>query len=145
MFAKQRLVVACLLVVCITAAADARVISYAPYSDRASLVALQHRLNRHFVLVEGATISGGPGVSPLPPVYGAFNGQVVVYDSKGLEEPRVVFPQDGTLAGISMAAVRENGTTPAILIETNANFEGKNPQNQFLFLLSADGGTTWKR
>ena len=148
MSTKLRIFAACALLLCVAAAANARVISYAPYSDRASFVALQHRLNRHFVLVEGNTIfGGGPvgGPAILPPVYGSFNGQVVVYDSKGQEEPRVVFPQDGTLAGISMAAVRENGTTPAILIETNSNFEGKNPQNQFLFLLSMDGGASWKR
>lgn len=144
MFAKHRLL-ACALMLCIAAAAGARVISYAPYSDRASFVAHQHRLNRHFVLVEGPTINAGPVLGAPLPYYGAVNGQVVVYDSKGLEEPRVVFPQDSTLVAISVAAVREEGTTPAILIQTNANFDGKNPQNQSIFLFSIDGGASWKR
>jgi hypothetical protein len=35
--------------------------------------------------------------------------QVVLYDSKGLEEPRVVYPQDGSAASIVVAAAREDG------------------------------------
>src|SRR6185369_11768653 len=76
----------------------ARVISYAPYSDRISFTGIQHRLNRHFAVVEGPSQTYvGPMISPLPYWNGYPYGQVIVYDFEGQDELRVVFPQDGTL------------------------------------------------
>lgn len=145
MFAKCRFLAACAVIAGLTATASARVLSYSPYSDRASFPAQQARLNRHFVLIEGQTIGGFiPIVSPPLP-YGSLAGQVVVYDSRGLEEPKVVFPPNDQQAGFTLAAARESSGSLSILIRTNFNFEGKNPQNQWLFLLSMDGGSTWKR
>jgi hypothetical protein len=129
-------------------AAQARVISYAPYSDRVSYPALQNRLNRHVVVVEGDSpaFTGGILISPPLPGYGAAVGQVVVYDTKGVEEPRVVFPDANTLTSIFSAAVREDGAgVPTILIQTNFNYQGTNPQFQPIWLLSIDGGTSWKK
>src|ERR1700740_2835912 len=48
-FTMRRLLAAFLL---IAAPLSARVISYAPYSDRITIPAMQHLLNRHFVLYE---------------------------------------------------------------------------------------------
>ncbi|HKO54786.1 MAG TPA: hypothetical protein VJ276_02840 [Thermoanaerobaculia bacterium] len=144
MFAKTRLLAACAVVAGLASTAAARVISYAPYSDRASFPAQQLRLNRHFVLVEGFTIGGQTLISPPLP-YGATQGQLVAYDSQGLEEPQVVFPKDGSMTGISAAAARESGSSLVILIQTTADFEGKNPQRLPLFLLSTDAGASWKR
>jgi hypothetical protein len=127
--------------------AQARVVSYAPYSDRASYPALQHRLNRHVVVVEGESPTNG-GILILPPIvyYGAPAGQVVVYDTKGFEEPRVVFPAADRLANISAAAVRENGAgVPTILIQTTDKFDGSNAAGQPIWLLSIDGGSNWNR
>ena len=45
---RFRLVILALLAV----TAQARVISYAPYTNRVATPALQHRMNRHFVLFE---------------------------------------------------------------------------------------------
>src|SRR5205085_10835311 len=103
--------------------AEARVISYAAYTDRASTPALQNRLDRHFVLVEQVSAIGNvPIVSPPPPYGYLPPGQLVMYDSKGLEEPRVIFPQDGTTTAINFAGVREDERqVPAILIETTEN------------------------
>jgi hypothetical protein len=138
---------ACLTAVLLaTTIAAARVVSYAPYSDRTAFVGVQHRLNRHFVVVEGPAPSGysGPILSPLPYYNGYPYGQVVVYDSTGAEEPRVVLPADGSLAGFSMLAVRENAQhVPTILVETNSTLGGLNPQQQWLMMLSKDGGNTW--
>jgi hypothetical protein len=125
-----------------------RVISYAPYSDRVSYPGLQHRMNRHAVIIEGDSpaFSGGILISPPIPGYGSAIGQVVVYDTKGLEEPRVVFPAANTLTGIYALAVREDGAgVPSILIQTQYNFNGTNPQFLPIWLLSIDGGTTWKK
>ena len=132
----------------VAASSYARVISYSPYTDRVATPAVQHRLNRHFLLIEQPPTSSfaPPLVSPIPP-YGYYTvGQAVLYDASGTEEPRVVFPQDGSTAVITAAAVREDDRqTPAILIETNANFRGNNPSAQLIWLLSTDGGTSWTK
>src|SRR6266498_3563809 len=81
-------------------AASARVISYAPYSDRVTIPAMQNRLNRHFVLLELA-----PGTTN--------RGQVVVYDTQGFEEPRVVLND----VAVNTIAVREDDQQLAILVQ----------------------------
>jgi len=99
-------------------AASARVISYAPYSDRITIPATQSRLNRHFVLLE---------LSP-----GTINrGQVVVYDTQGFEEPRVVLDN----VFVNSIAAREDDQQLAILVQ------GSTPSAA---TLSVDGGRTWK-
>jgi len=124
----------------------ARVVSYAPYSDRVAFVGTQHRLNRHFAVVEGPNpVYYGPMVSPAPYWNGYAYGQVVVYDFQGQDEPRVVFPQDGSLAAFALLAVRENAQhVPTLLIQTNSTLNGQNPQQQWIMMISSDGGTTWK-
>jgi len=124
----------------------ARVVSYAPYSNSASFVGVQSRLNRHFAVVEGPNpVNYGLMISPLPYWSSYAYGQVVVYDFDGREEPRVVFPQDGTLAAFSVLAVHEDlAHVPSILIQTNSTLGGQNPQQQFVMMLSTDGGNTWK-
>jgi hypothetical protein len=136
-----------LLFLIATTAASARVISYAPYSDQISIPVQQSRLDRHFALIESPEAAYYGGILLSPPIWAPQYGygQVVVYDSKGLQEPKVVFPPDGTHAGISIAALRENGDMPVILIQTNADLDGKNTQHQFFWMLSADGGATWKQ
>jgi len=131
---------------CCAPVLTARVVSYAPYSDRAAFVGTQHRLNRHFAVVEGPNPAYyGPMLSPSPYWNGNAYGQVVVYDFQGQEEPRVVFPQDGSLAAFSVLAVRENAQhIPTLLVQTNSTLSGKNPQQQWIMLISSDGGTTWK-
>src|SRR5687767_13498324 len=92
--------------------AQARVISYAPYTNRAAQSAVQSRLNRHFVLIESSDTTqspfpGGGITSPIP--YGFFQREVVLYDFTGVEEPRVIYPTDAkTSAEIHFAAVRQN-------------------------------------
>jgi hypothetical protein len=102
------------------ASASARVISYAPYSDHLSTPAVQNRLNRHFVLFE----------TPVNSYYSNI-GQVVVYDTMGLEEPRVVLSD----LGVTSILVREDDQQFAILVQ------GANPNTG---KLSVDGGRTWK-
>jgi hypothetical protein len=137
---RRRTVLAILLALLATAAV-ARVISYSPYTDRTALPAQQHRMNHYFALVESAP-PGGPG--PLSPIYYGYPAdQLVVYDSTGQEEPRVVLPQDGTYASFTNVAVRENNGVPVILAQTNADL-GNNAQHQYLWVLSNDGGKSWK-
>ena len=98
-----------------SAVAGARVISYAPYTNRDAGAALQSRLNRHFVLMEFEF--GSPA-------------QVVLYDTKGEEEPRVIWPSQ-----VSAAAVREDDAELAIFLQTGYGAAA----------LSLDGGATWKK
>src|SRR5260370_12059335 len=132
------------LLLFLSVAASARVISYAPYSNEISVPALQHRMNRRMAVVEAPTAAYYGGIL-LAPIYapGYTFGQLVVYDTKGLQEPKRVFPQDGTLTGISIAAVRESGDVPTILIQTSSELGGQNPQRIWLYMLSTNGGTTW--
>jgi hypothetical protein len=102
------------------ASASARVISYAPYSDHLATPGVQNRLNRHFVLFETPVSSGYSNL-----------GQVVVYDTMGLEEPRVVLSD----LGVGSILVREDDQQFAILVQ------GANPSSG---KLSLDGGRTWK-
>jgi hypothetical protein len=106
-----------LLLLLASAPLGARVLSYAPYTNRVAAPAVQNRLNRHFVLVE------------YPKgIYGLADA--VLYDAKGEEEPRVVYPQ----ASIVAAAVREDEGQLAIFLQT-AYGTG---------MLSLDRGLTWK-
>lgn len=136
-----------LLLTLLASVASARVVSYAPYSDQVSFPAQQHRTDRHFVTVEGPTTSYFGGPIPVPgsaPFLGFAYGQLVVYDTQGSEEPRVVLPADGTLASFSLMALRETAGGTAILVQTNAN-TGSNAKHDMVFLFSRDGGASWKQ
>ncbi|HKS24921.1 MAG TPA: hypothetical protein VJZ76_19150 [Thermoanaerobaculia bacterium] len=111
----RRLLAAFLL---IAAPLSARVISYAPYSDRITIPAMQHRLNRHFVLYETTPAN-------------ATIGQIVVYDTLGLEEPRVALNN----VNVGSLAAREDDQQFAILVQGTSPSAG---------MLSVDGGRSWK-
>lgn len=134
-----------LLCFVVAVAADARVISYAPYSDRYSFIATQSRLNRHVVVAEGEVT---PYIYLVPgPVHaiGPINGQVIVYDTQGLEEPKAVFPPNGTNAVLGTVVVREDANgVPSLLVSSNWTDPQLNPQGRMMFFLSVDGGATWK-
>ncbi len=141
---KLRLSVA--TAVLLASTVSARVISYAPYTDRSAAPALQHRMNRYFVLLEANGGSpSGPGMGPMsvPPYPSLSYGQVVVYDSTGATEPRVVFPHDGTEAMMTALAVRESAGVSTILLQTTSKLDGRNPEQRPLFIISRDSGATW--
>ncbi|HEX8153274.1 MAG TPA: hypothetical protein VF698_09125, partial [Thermoanaerobaculia bacterium] len=131
---RHRLTLAVLLIATSLPAA-ARIISYAPYTDRTAIPAMQHRLNRHFVLFESLPQSNFNGGNP------AGRGQVVVYDSAGAEEPRVVFTADGSAIELTHLAVREEGSNLSILLRYLTT---QNNVRKPLFALSTDGGANWK-
>jgi len=112
----------------------ARVLSYAPYSSRNSLAGFHSRTSRHFVLIESV---GSSNVWQLH--------QAVLYDSKGEQEPRVVYPTDGTAQRIEAVALYEPrdtdaaNPTPVLLVAAHVP-GGGGLQTR----LSVDGGATWK-
>src|SRR5207244_4679334 len=102
---SRRLAAVVLLAAALSPTVLARVISYAPYTDRLSVPAFGHLLNRHFALVE----------TSVTPFMG-MRGQVVLYDSKGEEEPRVIFPQEGSEAVYDGVAVVDHGDDPPLIL-----------------------------
>ncbi|HEX2062421.1 MAG TPA: hypothetical protein VHK90_16905 [Thermoanaerobaculia bacterium] len=108
----------------------ARVISYAPYTNRTAISGIHERTTRHFVLLEQK---------------GEFGDyEVVLYDSAGHEEPRVVFPT-AAVGSVSIATVamfeRSYGTLPIPDLLQLAVFVSA-PRPMVFF--SGDGGATWK-
>jgi hypothetical protein len=93
-----------------------RVISYAPYSDQPSEAGVNLRTSRWFVLLEGAVPD---------------ERKVVLYDSRGEEEPRVVYT--AIHEQLWTAAVRESLGGPPVLFVLGEQFAA----------ISADGGLTW--
>jgi hypothetical protein len=112
-------------------AAFARVLSYAPYSESMAARGYHSRTSRHFVVVEGEP----------PSLYNTSytHARVVLYDSAGIDEPRVIYPKDGT-ASIELAALYQesSGSPPVVLVVDRADvFTSAS--------ISADGGTTWRQ
>lgn len=102
---------------------DARVVSYAPYTDRISIAAFHRRTTRHFLVTEltSATYSG------------IQTHEVVLYDSKSADEPRVVY---SSTTRVHWAAMWEDGNeVPRILIATAG------PK----FWFSGDGGASLRQ
>jgi hypothetical protein len=135
---------ASLMLIALSGPGEARVVSYAPLTGRVAIPAVQRRTNRHALLIEqtGAfPLVGGP--SCLSCYWSAF-ARLVLHDSSGLEEPRDVTP-GGVDAPVDFAAAREDaGHPPVLLAHTGASLSpGENPNGQYRFLFSADGGATW--
>jgi len=121
-----------LLLLFLATTLSARIISYAPYTDRSSFPAIQHRMNRHFALVEVAPTTFGTQPPSLT------WGQLVLYDFENENEPRVIYPESGAHT-FTVAAVRESAQgVPVILIQSSDSLES------FTFKLSTDGGASWK-
>lgn len=126
----------------LSAIAEARVISYAPYTNKVATATYHKRTTNHFLLIE--TLGQPNPVLITPPV--VMSGQqLVLYDAVGSAEPRVVYPPGGGDVPIGWAAMREDAQgVPVILVYTSADAT-TNPSRRPLYLLSTDGGATWKR
>jgi hypothetical protein len=121
----------------------ARVLSYSPYTNRAATLAFQPRIADHFVLVEQ------PGTEFLSAGW-MDDAEVVMYEASGSGASRVVFPPAGQpRATIIFAAYAPvpGSHVPAsrMLIQTRADFEGKNPGHQTITLISDIAIEHWKR
>lgn len=127
------------------AGAEARIVSYAPVTDRAASPAHQRRTNRRFVLVESRDpygfLGGGPGGVP----YGHSTGRLVVYDTLGQEEPREVFPPGAEEASFGDVAAHEgrDGQLRILAVTDGALAPGENAGKSWRVLLSADSGRSF--
>lgn len=102
--------------------ADARVVSYAPYTDKVSIASFHRRTTRHFLTTELSS----------PTYADVRTSEVVLYDAVGIDEPRVLYT---STEPVRWAAMWEDGSeVPRILIATAGA----------KFLFSGDGGATLK-
>ena len=106
-----------LLLICAATPVAARIISYAPYSDRISRAGHHERTTRRFLVIEETS---------------AGDRELVLYDSSGLEEPRVIPPPTARL--LNYAALYEPKKTPGAPPVILANGH-----------LTTDLGVTWQR
>ncbi|HEV7764424.1 MAG TPA: hypothetical protein VGQ76_05445 [Thermoanaerobaculia bacterium] len=129
---NRRLIVVSLVALALAVPAFARVLSYAPYSNRTAMAGFHERTTRHFVLIESIDDTNAWEAH-----------QVVLYDAKGIAEPRVVYPTDGSNARIDVVALYEpkdsaaDPVLPSLLV---FSWEQYVLRARF----SPDGGKTWK-
>jgi hypothetical protein len=144
----MRVAIPVLLLMATSIPAAARVVSYAPVTNRVAVPVQQPRTSPLFVLVESETGMfwgpwGGPSTDGFPYQAGLF-GRLVVHDVAGRTEPRVVLPVEGEEARFLAVACRP-GTDGGlrILAVTDTDPSGKAPRGTMRALLSRDGGVTW--
>ena len=136
---NRRPLVALLCLLVLSIPATGRVLSYAPYTNRLSLPSIHARNSRYFALIEAL-----PGNFPFT------RGQVVLYDTTGREEPRVVYPSNRTKdAQVLFVALYErseeggSGALSILVAEVMGNPRDPSSQHREYFL-SNDAGATWK-
>ncbi len=146
----MRLLPSLLLVVALAAPAAARVVSYAPVTDRIATPVQQQRSSPEFVLIESDHGPfwgpvGGPAGDALP-WYGWLAGRLVVHDVAGAREARVVLPKAGEEAWFLAVAARpgKDGALRMVAL-TDADPAGASPRGTFRLLFSSDGGSTWEK
>lgn len=122
---KRSLLLLCIALPAFAPPAFARVVSYAPYSNRASLSGYHERSTRWFPIIERSTFD-----------WNNRSSQVVLHDSKGEVEPAVVYPPPDTNGNIGFATVDQ----VALYEPRVAAFE---PQGTVPVLLVIGGQQTW--
>ena len=125
--------------------ASARIISYAPVSDQYAQPAVQSRLSRYYLLMESETAANVIWGPIMGPYQAPRRGQFVLYDSKGLNQPRVLFENVQPEPALVAAALWEGeDERPRLLAVTDARVRGDNPERATRMLFSGDGGASWR-
>lgn len=144
----MRLVMPVLLLAATSAPAAARVVSYAPVTNRVAVPVQQPRTSPLFVLVESETGFhpwhwGGPVTDGFPYWWGLF-GRLVLHDVSGQTEPRVVLPTGGAEARFLAVAARPGPDGRLrILAVTDTDPSGAAPRGTMRVLFSRDGGESF--
>ncbi|HVE73206.1 MAG TPA: hypothetical protein VNI54_17695 [Thermoanaerobaculia bacterium] len=114
------------ILVVLAVPAFARVVSYAPYTTRVATPSHQERASRHFVLIE----------SEAENFSGRTRDDVVLYDSSGIDEPRVITPKEGVR--YEQAALYQKPGGAPVILAIGWNFS--NGQRS----IHVGDGTTWR-
>ena len=110
----------------------ARVVSYAPYTDRVALPSFQDRTARHFALIE--TTPDGFQMRA--------ENEVVLYDSSGAEEPRVIQPKAGVF--YEQVALYQKGGSAPLILTIGRDQRSPNPWMLDPLVSLSEGGAGWK-
>ncbi len=133
----MRFAVPLLLAASFAAPAAARVVSYAPVTNRYATPIHQPRASARFVLAE-SDVQSTWYYSSTP------RGRLVVHDATGRDEPRVVLPTTGPEVLFSVAAARPGpGGSLRILALVDRSPQGVEDYSKKQLLFSRDGGDTW--
>ncbi|HEX6088478.1 MAG TPA: hypothetical protein VF266_28365 [Thermoanaerobaculia bacterium] len=111
----------------------ARVVSYAPYTNRVAAASFQERTSQHFALIEAA-----PGDTVFR---AAAANEVVLYDATGVDEPRVVRPRAGIF--YEQVALYEKPGAAPILLTMGRNTLAPNWWAISPTLSVSEGGDIW--
>lgn len=140
-----RLYAALLFLLFVAVPAWARVLSYAPYTDKNAVPSVHVRSGRYFALYERDVADWW--------WWGASTGQLVLYDAHGSQEPRVVYPATGEVRIDASAVFHETlaetppvmaSEMPPVLLVATYGPDAANMQIPVV-LVSPDGGETWQR
>lgn len=109
----------------------ARVLSYAPYTNRVARSGYHLRETRYFPIIEGDWTDD-------------FVQRVVLHDSSGKEEPRVLYPLDATTEPNTIEFVAwHEGSSLATSKALVLGYDAAEQKNVVRY--SRDGGATWTR
>ncbi|MBK9087896.1 MAG: hypothetical protein IPL90_02115 [Holophagales bacterium] len=137
-----------LLALLLASPAAARVVSYAPVTDRIATPVQQVRTNPEFVLIEAKEGGwAGPIAGPSDglPFYSWLSGRLVIHDATGAREARVVLPAGGPEAAFTAVAARRGADGALRIVAlTNTDPSGTGPRDRNRLLFTSDGGATWK-
>ena len=114
-----------LLILAVAVPALARVVSYAPYTNRVAVPSFQERTARHFVLIETAAEELQRG-----------SNELVLYDSTGVEEPRVITPGANRYYDQAALFERANGQLALLALART--------QGPTSAIFVSEGGTAWR-
>jgi hypothetical protein len=119
------------VIVAVAVPAYARVISYAPYTNRVATPSFQERTARHFVLIE----------STIDEMQQGRPNEVVLYDSTGAEEPRVIAPKTDIL--YQQTALYEKPGAAPVILTIGRNVVSPNQWALAPIVSVSEGGTKW--
>jgi hypothetical protein len=112
----------------------ARVVSYAPYTNRVASPSFQERTARYFALIESTAAEFGMRVE----------NEIVLYDSTGADEPRVIAPKKGIFYE-QAALYQKNDSSAPVILSIGRDTQSPNAYSLPLQVaVSADGGNSWR-
>lgn len=128
----KRCAVLLLLSFAVAAPLFARVISYAPYTNRVAIPAVQERTTRYFALIE----------STNEEFWVERPNEIVLYDSTGAEEPRVVLEK--TTIKYEHAALRERPDGTPVILALGRDVASPNYWNIPPVVVIKEGDGPWR-
>lgn len=110
----------------------ARVISYAPYTNRVATAAFQERTTRQFVLLESRSEDSWQDAP----------NEVVLYDSTGVDEPLVIAPRSNIF--YDQAALHQKADGTSLILTVGRDAVSPNRWMLAPVVSISEGGSNWR-